>query len=488
VTVADRQPSPLPNTPLRHDLAAIIAATTAAIDPARLVLDRLSLQQPASQLWSAGQPVSVAGSETIDLDRVDRIVVVGGGKAAAGFAAGLEALLGPQRLTQHRVRGLVSVPEGCGLPLAKIEVRETRPSGVNLPTAAVVTATHEMLAMLGRLGPADLAIVLITGGGSALLEAPVEGISLPLLTRTTQQLAAAGADITAINTVRRAVSQVKGGGLAGSCTAGRLLAVVLSDVIGDDLSTIASGPCLPAMIDSDGLAALLAHYQVSATDRELLLQAARLAAASRPPATADSAGRWITPAGCRVGHLLLGSNATAVGAAAAAAQARGYQVVSADTVTAAETANDVGVRLAQQSRQLLAACQQDGRPRALIEGGEATVVVPADHGRGGRNQQTVLAAVQQLFVSGHQPPSPPPQLLLASFGTDGEDGPTTAAGGFTDPQVAASLSHQPEVLRRAIDRCDAHPLLAAAGGLIETGPTGTNVADVRIMLIRPGSS
>ena len=113
------------------------------------------------------------------------------------------------------------------------------------------------------------------------------------------------------------------------------------------------------------------------------------------------------------------------------------------------------------------------------------MVVPADHGRGGRNQQTVLAAVRQLLVSGHQPPSPPPQLLLASFGTDGEDGPTAAAGGFTDPQVTASLSHQPAALRRAIDRCDAHPLLAAAGGLIETGPTGTNVADVRIMLAKP---
>jgi len=486
--MADGRPQPFQaNTPGRQDLAAIIAATTAAIDPMRLVLDRLSLQQPASQLQSAGQPVTVAGPATLDLDRVDQIVVVGGGKAAAGFAAGIEALLGPQRLKQHRVRGLVSVPAGCGLPLAEIEVRETRPSGVNLPTAAVVTATHEMLAMLGRLGPDDLAIVLITGGGSALLEAPVEGISLPLLTRITQQLAAAGADITAINTVRRAVSQVKGGGLAGSCTAGRLLAVVLSDVIGDDLGTIASGPCLPASIEIDGLAAMLARYQVPASDRELLLQAARLAAGSRPPAAADSAGRWITPAGCRVGHLLLGSNATAVGAAAAAARARGYQVVAADTVTADETANNVGVRLAQQSQQLLAACQQDGRPQALIEGGEATVVVPADHGRGGRNQQTVLAAVQQLLASSHQLLSPP-QLLLASFGTDGEDGPTSAAGGFTDPQITASLRQQPAALRHAIDRCDAHPLLAAAGGLIETGPTGTNVADVRIMLFQPGSS
>ena len=478
-----RQYLPPATTPLRQDLTAIIAAMTAAIDPSSLVRDRLSLGQPAGQLQCDNQPVLVAGGGPLDLDRLNRIVVVGGGKAAASFAAGLEALLGPQRLAQHQVVGLVSVPEGCGLPLRRIEVRETRPGGVNLPTAAVVAATGEMLAMLGQLGPDDLVIVLITGGGSALLEAPVEGISLELITRVTQQLATGGADITTINTVRRVASQVKGGGLATACTAGRLLAVVLSDVIGDDLGTIASGPCLPAAIDVAGLATLLARFEITATDRERLLRAATHASSQQWQPPPDHSGCWTTPTGCRVGHLLLGSNATAVAAAAAAAEACGYQVVSADTVTAAETADDVGGRLARHSRELLAASQQDGQPRAVIEGGEATVAVPSDHGRGGRNQQTVLAAAADVLAAGEGWPT---SLLLASFGTDGEDGPTSAAGGFIESPVATRISRQPATLRRAIDRCDAHPLLAAAGGLIETGPTGTNVADVRLVLMRPG--
>lgn len=479
----ERRLSFVANTPLRQDLADIIAAMTSAIDPCSLMCNRLSLGQPAGQLRCDDQPVLVAGGDTLDFDRLNRIVVVGGGKAAGGFAAGLEALLGPQRLAQHRVTGLVSAPAGCGLSLATIEVRETRPGGVNLPTTAVVTATGEMLAMLSQLDSDDLAIVLITGGGSALLEAPGEGLSLELLSRITQQLSTAGADITAINTVRRAASRVKGGGLAAACSARRLLAVVLSDVIGDDLGTIASGPCLPAAIDIDGLATLLADYGVLPVDREPLLEAARLATDSRPPASADSAGCWTTPAGCRVGHLLLGSNATAVKAAAAAAEACGYQVISTGTVTAPETANDAGSRLASLSHKLVAASEQDGQPRAVIEGGEATVVVPADHGRGGRNQQTVLAAAEDVLAAGRNWPA---GLLFASFGTDGEDGPTSAAGGFIDTTVAATFKHQPAALSHAIDRCNAHPLLAAAGGLIETGPTGTNVADVRIMLMRPG--
>ena len=308
----------------------------------------------------------------------------------------------------------------------------------------------------------------------------MEGIPLELLTRVTQQLATGGADITTINTVRRVASRVKGGGLATVCTAGRLLAVVLSDVIGDDLGTIASGPCLPAAIDVDGLVALLARFDITATDRELLLRAATHESGHRPPP--DRSGYWTTPAGCRVGHLLLGSNATAVEAAATAAEACGYQVVSADTVATAETADDVGGRLARRGRELMAASWQDGQPRAIVEGGEATVVVPTDHGRGGRNQQTVLAAAADILAAGEDWPT---SLLLASFGTDGEDGPTSAAGGFIDSPVATRLSRQPVSLKRAIDRCDAHPLLAAAGGLIETGPTGTNVADVRLVLVQP---
>ncbi len=469
----------------RQDLATIIRAAVTAVLPERLITEQLTLSPPRDLLLCAGQPIAFRG-DPLDLGRVNRIVVVGAGKAAAGFAAGLEHLLGPTRLATHRVEGVVSVPAGCGRQLRQIEVRETRPPGFNLPTAAVLAATEAMLDKLSGLGPDDLAVVLITGGGSALLEAPIESISLETITRLTGHLATNGADISDINTIRRVLSRVKGGGLAAACTTGRMLAVVLSDVIGDDLATIASGPCLPSATDVAVIADLLHRYEVSRNDCDRVLRGIRHATSlqqGKPPA---AQGDWTTPSGCRVQHLLLGSNATAVAAAATAAAACGYEVTSASTVTGAEHANDTGRRLARTSRDLVARCQREGRPLAFIEGGEATVVVPADHGQGGRNQQTVLAAVHDALTGGKN--GWPNGLLLASFGTDGEDGPTTAAGALSDQSVAAALASQPAALAQAIDRCDASPLLAATNGLIQTGPTGTNVADVRIILAQPTDS
>lgn len=469
----------------RQDLATIITAAVTAVLPERLITEQLTLSPSRDLLLCAGQPIAFR-ADPLDLARVDRIVVVGAGKAAAGFAAGLEHVLGPTRLATHRVEGMVSVPAGCGRQLKQIEVRETRPPGSNLPTSAVLAATEAMLDKLAGLGPDDLAVVLITGGASALLEAPVEGISLEAITRLTDHLATNGADISSINTIRRVLSRVKGGGLAAACTAGRMLAVVLSDVLGDDLTTIASGPCLPAATDVEVITALLNRYEVPRDDCNLVLHAARHATATPQTTPPLAQGHWTTPSGCQVQHLLLGRNATAVAAAATAATACGYEVTSANTVTVAEHANDTGRRLARKSRELVARCQQQGRPLAFIEGGEATVVVPADHGQGGRNQQTVLAAVQDSLTAREN--TWPDGLLLASFGTDGEDGPTAAAGGFSDQPVAAALAREPAALAQAIDRCDASPLLAATDGLIKTGPTGTNVADIRIILVQPADS
>jgi len=185
-----------------------------------------------------------------------------------------------------------------------------------------------------------------------------------------------------------------------------------------------------------------------------------------------------------VRHVVVGDNGTAAAAAAAAARQAGYTVVHsvADGGQQQASAEAVGARLATDAAEMLAATRRDGRPRALIAGGEATVTVPADHGLGGRNQQTVLAAIDAV----NQTSVPwPTGLLIASFGTDGEDGPTDAAGGFADAAVVAEITRLDLDVPRALARCDAYPLLAAAGGLIRTGPTGTNVADIRIVLARP---
>lgn len=409
---------------MRTVAEAIWSAAISAVLPERLVARRVSL-------------------DDLSLAAVDRIVVVGAGKAAGGMAAGIAELLGAEGLARHRVSGLVSVPVGCGRSVAGIEVRETRPAGANLPTPAVVQATQEMLAAVSALGPRDLAIALITGGGSALLAAPQAGVSLAEKIAITQRLSAAGADIATLNAARRKLSLVKGGGLARACAAGRLLVVVLSDVIGNDLDVIASGPCMP-------------------------------------PAPTLPAGVWTTPTGCAVRHVIVGDNATAVEAAAAAARQAGYEVVPG-VVGPELSAEATGRQLAAAAVALLAATRRDGQPRALIAGGEATVTVPADHGVGGRNQQTVLVAIDAVRSTLG---SWPEGLLVASIGTDGEDGPTDAAGAVADAAVVAAIGAHRLDVPRALARCDAYPLLNAAGGLIRTGPTGTNVADVRIVLAR----
>ena len=426
---------------MRDDAAAIWTAGMLAVQPERLVAARLSLDPAGGQLLCDGRPLD----PPLPLDAVERIVVVGGGKAAAGLAAGVERLLGDAALGRHRVTGIVSVPEGCGRALERIEVRETRPAAANLPTPAVVRATLEMLALVRSLGPRDLVVALVTGGGSALLAAPREGVSLDEKIALTRRLSAAGADIATLNAARRQLSLVKGGGLARACAAGRLLVLAISDVVGDDLDVIASGPCMPAAPHAGG-------------------------------------GDWTTPAGCRVSHLLLGTNATAVDAAAAEAGRLGYVVqvrhAAAGPTTADATA--VGARLGLEALLL----RDDATaPRAVIEGGEATVTVPSDHGVGGRNQQTVLAALETVR---HDAGTWPAGLLVASIGTDGEDGPTDAAGGCIDASVADAIDRSGLDVPRSLARCDAYPLLDAAGGLVRTGPTGTNVADLRIVLTHRG--
>ncbi|MFM8804217.1 MAG: glycerate-2-kinase family protein, partial [Planctomycetia bacterium] len=228
-------------TAMRDDAEGIWSAAMAAVQPERLVADRLAMAADGQQFLFDGRPLPA----DVSLAHVGRIVVVGAGKAAAGLAAGVERLLGSERLARHGVTGLVSVPAGCGRRLAAVEVRETRPATSNLPTPAVVQATHEMLAQVSRLGPRDLVIALVTGGGSALLAAPKAGVSLEEKIALTRRLSEAGADIATLNAARRHMSLVKGGGLARACAAGNLLVLVLSDVIGDDLDVIASGPCMP---------------------------------------------------------------------------------------------------------------------------------------------------------------------------------------------------------------------------------------------------
>jgi glycerate 2-kinase len=473
----------------RRDAHAIVAVAIESVCPDQLVGRRLAIEQGMLR-WDhhpLTPPLRVA--------RIGRVAIVGGGKAAAGMAAGIVRLLARGGVEGPRVAGIVSVPEGSGLEVPGIEVRQTRPASRNLPTPQAVAATQEMLTRLGSLGPNDLAIALVSGGGSALMAAPRAGVPLEEKVAVAEFLTAAGADIRQLNTVRRAASDVKGGGLARACTAGRLLVLVLSDVIGDSLESIASGPCLPgaagaseAMLVLERFGAVAAGVAPKLVD-VLRSEVGRGLAEPLPTEVADAA--WTTPRGCSVTHLLLGSNATAINAAAMEARRRGYAVtVRHADPHAEETADEVGIRLVREGLTLADRHfpppardhRPAGLPRAIIEGGEAIVRLPASHGTGGRNQQTCLAALEALRSQGIAWPE---GLLVASIGTDGEDGPTTAAGGIADAAVAAAICELGLDAARALADCDAHPLLQAAGGLVVTGPSGTNVADLRLILAQP---
>lgn len=468
----------------RHDIAAdaaaIRTAAIAAVQPQTLVACRLSVRD--GELLLDGQSLV----PPLLLGDTGRIVLVGGGKAAAGMAAAVERLLRVAGVAPARLMGLVSVPAGCGMSLERIEVRETRPAGRNMPTPAAEVATREMLGLVAGLTPKDLAIVIVTGGGSALVAAPRAGVPLDEKVAVATFLAAAGADIRDLNTVRQAASDVKAGSLARACAAGRLLALVLSDVIGDPLDLIASGPCMPVTPQPTAALRVLERFGAVAAGIAPRLVArleADVAVADAAPSSATTGSSWTTPRGCRVDHLLLGSNATAVEAAADAARAAGYEVVvrHADAA-AAETADAVGRRLGAEGLMLAERASRVGRPLAIIEGGEAVVTLPVEHGRGGRNQQTAVAALAAVRASGQAWPA---GLCIASLGTDGEDGPTPAAGGRVDAGVVMAIERAGLDVERAAVRCDAYPLLETAGGLIVTGPTGTNVADVRLVLARP---
>lgn len=501
-------PTPSRTDALRRDAQAIWTAAIAAVLPTVLLEKRLAIGKrghPADELLFDGRSLN----PPVRLDSIDRVSVVGAGKAAAQMASGVEQLLGRQRLDRHRTTGVVSVPEGSAVPLSHIHCRETRPAGANIPTALAVAATQEMISMLSTLGPNDLAIAVVTGGGSALLVAPREGVSLEDTIAVTNFLSAAGATIQELNAVRQAASTVKAGGFARACHAGRLVVLVLSDVVGDRLDVIASGPCMPIPSPAREAFAILNRYGVVAAGvasqfvRWIESEATAVPDVGGSQKAASADGSWTTASGCRVSHLLIGSNETAVQAAAAEAIGRGYTIQDRgetiqdrgytiqdrgghdpDAAKASVEAETIGWRLALEAVGLWQAARDGRRPLAIIEGGEATVQVPADHGTGGRNQQTVLAAMDCIGSSG----GPWPEgLLIASVGTDGEDGPTDAAGGYSDAAIATlAIAHDLDVTSAAM-RCDAYPLLNAVGGLIRTGPSGTNVADVRIVLARPPS-
>ena len=449
---------------LRQDARQIWQAAVAAADSQAAVSRQILMN--AAGLHIAGH--------TLDPARIRRVVAVGAGKAGAGMAAGLEAALSGTPLFD-KLTGWVNVPEDCLRPLQRIRLHGGRPAGINEPTQLVLDGTDQILRLVRSCTPDDLCIMLLSGGGSALLCRPVPGISLTDKLAVTRLLSRSGAPIQELNLVRTQLSQVKGGRLAAACQAQLLVTLAISDVMGDLPQVIGSGPTVPT------------HSQPAAAieilERRGLLKKIPPAVLQLLQRTADSPA---APVAVPLAWKLVASNADSLQAAARQAEHLGYRV--ADILYNVQgDAAAAGVTF-QQHLQVLKQ-RANGQPICLLSGGETTVNLAsaAEHpGLGGRNQEFILAAAQaaaERIARGTA--DKPHSWVLLSGGTDGEDGPTDAAGAFVDDRVLENFRSARIDLQDFLTRHDSWTALNSVDALLRTGPTHTNVMDVAVGLTGP---
>jgi hydroxypyruvate reductase/glycerate 2-kinase len=401
------------------------------------------------------------------LESAKRILVVGAGKAGGAMSASLE-----QSLLEYlnRVEGLVNVPADCVRPLQSIRLHAARPAGMNEPTAEGVAGSEEILRLVSSAGPRDIALCLLSGGGSALLPCPVAGISLEEKQAVTRLLHACGATIQEMNAVRKHLSRIKGGRLAQAFQGGQLLSMIISDVIGDPLDVIASGPTAADSSTFADALEVLRKYQLEPELPAGVLKYLRRGSRGEESETLKS----LPP---NVHNQVIGNNATALAAAASKASELGYHVISLGSNIDGETR----VRAAEMAKTIRGMHDhQTAKPVCLLTGGETTVTLSQPHGQGGRNQEFALALLCDLGRDVRQ-------TAFLCGGTDGEDGPTDAAGAFADSDTlerAEQLGLHPADY---LVRHDAYHFFDATGDLLRTGLTETNVMDLRVVVLSSGA-
>ena len=371
--------------------------------------------------------------------RYRNIYVVGAGKAAAVMAAEAERKLGARIAA-----GSVNTKYGHTVaPLKHIQVREC---GHPIPDEAGMQGAERIAEIARSAQEGDLVLCLLSGGASALMPLPVPGLSLTQKGELTAQLLARGADIHQINTVRKHLSQIKGGQLAAMAYPAETVSLILSDVIGDNLEVIGSGPTAADPTTVADARALLNRFGINGQAAELLRE---------------------TPKTTSATNLVIGSNSLALNAARAKARSLGYHTLLLSSTLQGE-AREVAQVLAAIAREIKNHGQPVKPPACLLTGGETTVTLRGS-GKGGRNQEFALAF--SMAVSGM------PGITILSGGTDGTDGPTDAAGAVVNGTTADANAAE------ALANNDSYPYLQARDALIITGPTGTNVMDIQVLLI-----
>lgn len=394
------------------------------------------------------------------LPRRGRLLVLGAGKGVAPMGAAVEDLFG------ERVEGLLVVKYDHGLPLRRLAQEE---AAHPVPDSAGEAATSRLLKLAADATADDLVLCLLTGGASALTPAPVPGVTLTDMQRVTELLLRSGATITELNAVRKHLSRFSGGQLARVATPAPVVSVIVSDVVGDALDVIASGPTAPDASTFADCLEILAGYGLEQAMPIPVLRHLRQGACRQLPETPKPGD----PVFRRVQNTLVATNRQALDAAAVQARQQGFRpVILTDRMTG--EAREQALHLVAEARKMAAMMTADEQPLCLLAGGETTVTLRGQ-GRGGRNQEMALAASLALRDC--------PHICALFAGTDGTDGPTDAAGGcaWAGNLTVVGL----EAARRALDENDSYAVLHRCGALLRTGPTRTNVMDLAIMLVWP---
>jgi len=435
---------------LRQCAQLIWEAALNAANPATCIQKNIQLTD--GQLTIAGERFSIPA----------RLIVIGAGKASARMAQVVEQILG-----EHVTGGLVVTKYGHALRLERIRVIE---AGHPIPDSAGVRAVQETRDLLRNLSADDIVLCLISGGGSALWPAPAKGITLEAKQEVTEGLLRAGATIRELNAVRKHLSAIKGGQLATWASPARVMSLIMSDVIGDPIDFIASGPTAPDTTSFSDALDIVQKYGIEVPESVLFRlhegAGGRIAETPKPG----------NPLFERVKNHIIANNRLLIDAAAEKAFEIKFNTLILSTEIEGE-AKDMGGLFASVAREIGLSGNPIQRPACILGAGETTVTVRG-RGLGGRNQEMALACA--MVMAAHPPPAP---SCFASVATDGTDGPTSAAGGLVDEFTCARAAKLGLGPLQFLLSNDSFNLLKATGDLIVTGPTQTNLMDLQILLV-----
>ena len=433
-------------------LGHILRAGLDAVDPEAAV--RKCVCREGSTLF--------VGERDYALDRYKRVILIGAGKGTAPMAKAVEQTLG-----DHLTSGWIIVKYGYGMPLDKTHIIE---AGHPIPDEAGLEAAESLLHTIGECGEEDLIICAFSGGGSALLPAPCPPLSLNEKQQTTRLLLESGATIDEINAIRKHLSRSKGGWLAKTAYPATLVSLLLSDVIGDRLDVIASGPTVPDETTFGDCVSIVEKYQLAENLPKAVMTLLQQGTASLIPETPKKGDRVFS----KGQNLIVGNNRNALLAAQQRAISLGYNTMILSSQIEGE-AREIAQVFASIGKEISQSGLPIAPPACVLAGGEPTVTIRGQ-GKGGRNQELALACA--ISIDGWD------RIALLSAGTDGTDGPTDAAGAIVDGTTCRRAREADLNPNAFLMANDSYSFFESLGDLVKTGPTRTNVMDIICMLVK----